>query len=40
MTVFLLQQLKLIVLLMLVGLIVGLSRVTSEGPDQARRRGR
>jgi hypothetical protein len=36
MTVLLLQYLKLIILLMLVGFVVGLSRVRSEGPDRRR----
>jgi hypothetical protein len=34
MTVLLLQHLKLIILLVLVGFVVGLSRVGSEGPDR------
>ena len=36
MTVLLLQNVKLIILLVLVGFIVGLSRVESEGPDRRR----
>jgi len=36
MTVIFLQHLKLIILLLLVGFVVGLSRVGSEGSDRRR----